>query len=172
MKNAVMAILMFTVFLASAVSSESSANTVRQKGHDENHLSDREAAMVNKLESLSEFEKREIMVYLSGKGATKAVEFAISEGYLSPDAISKYTLLTAAATHGRLETVNMLVAEGADIELKDGYNDTPLKAAAREGQLEIVNFLLSEGSDPNTEGKGGSTPLSSCLLYTSDAADE
>ena len=124
-------------------------------------LSEREMVYLEKIYSASEIDRRGMSVYLSGLGATRLIRTAIQSGLISPDAKFEETLLTAAATNGRLETVTMLIQEGADIELKDDFRDTPVKAAARAGQVEVVNTLLIKGANPNSEGKRGSTPLSS-----------
>lgn len=122
-------------------------------------LSDSEIEMLENLETATELEKRQVAVYLAGIGATRYVEVMIRNGKISPNTQLKNTLLSAAAENGHLATTRMLVALGADVELKDKYQDTPLKSAARAGHLHIVHYLLSLGANPNATGKSGSTPL-------------
>ncbi|MFZ2149018.1 MAG: ankyrin repeat domain-containing protein [Sedimentisphaerales bacterium] len=61
------------------------------------------------------------------------------------------TALYSAASGGHKEVVELLLAEGADINEKTAaYTDvTTLHAAAREGHKEIVEVLLAAGADVN-----------------------
>ncbi len=61
------------------------------------------------------------------------------------------TALYSAASGGHKEVVELLLAEGADINEKTAaYTDvTTLHAAAREGHKEIVEVLLAGGADVN-----------------------
>jgi ankyrin repeat protein len=61
------------------------------------------------------------------------------------------TPLTVAAQFGRIEIVRLLLAEGADPDLRDfgGQGDTALSTAAWHGQLEVCRVLLDAGADPN-----------------------
>jgi len=45
---------------------------------------------------------------------------------------------------GDLESLKKLVSEGADVETKDIYGDSPLIYASRYGYLEIVKYLIEE----------------------------
>ena len=79
------------------------------------------------------------------------------------------TKLTDAAFEGDIDTVQVLLLEGWNLESAshDGY--TPLSEAACAGQIEVVRLLLDLGADPNTcgtgDGAGGQrrTPLSRAL---------
>jgi ankyrin repeat protein len=63
------------------------------------------------------------------------------------------TPLTAAAQHGRVEVVRLLLQNGADPNLRDHGSDnpheTPLATAAMHGRLEVCRILLEAGADPN-----------------------
>jgi len=63
------------------------------------------------------------------------------------------TPLTAAARHGHVEVVCLLLKSGADPNLRDFGPDypheTPLSTAAMTGQLEVCRELLAAGADPN-----------------------
>jgi hypothetical protein len=61
------------------------------------------------------------------------------------------TPLTVAAQSGRVELVRLLLANGADPNLRDGGGqwETPLSTAAMHGQLEVCRLLLDAGADPN-----------------------
>ena len=99
-------------------------------------------ALLDKLNQLGEVERRLMLIGASELGYSPLIDLAIQEGLLSPDEKSDYTLLTAAATHGHLETVKTLLRHGADIKLKDSSQDTPIKAAARAGRLGVVLSLI------------------------------
>ena len=59
-------------------------------------------------------------------------------------------LMMAAKKFGGLETVKLLIANGAKVDGRDQYGRTPLIMAARYGRLEIVLYLLKNGADPNS----------------------
>jgi hypothetical protein len=61
------------------------------------------------------------------------------------------TPMTVAAQFGRVEVVRLLLAHGADPDLRDGggQHQTPLSTAAMHGQLEVCRLLLDAGADPN-----------------------
>ena len=96
---------LFANFLALSIAVQTGSNLTKQEAPDANDLGDKQSALIEKIKSHSEYEIREIMVYLSGVGATQAVEQVIQEGLASPDTKGgEYTLLTAAATNGHLNT--------------------------------------------------------------------
>jgi ankyrin repeat protein len=61
------------------------------------------------------------------------------------------TPLTAAAGRGQLEAVRLLLANGADPNLRDqgGCGCTPISNAAANGHLDVCCFLFVAGADPN-----------------------
>jgi len=68
------------------------------------------------------------------------------------------TALHLAASSGHLDMVKYLVANGADVDLKDRFNNTPLDDAKREKFRDIVAFL---------EKRRGAQPLQGrnpCLI--------
>ena len=70
------------------------------------------------------------------------------------------TPLIIAAIHGHVKVVEMLLAAGADIEVKlwqDGY--TPLIFAAFSGHEAVVRLLLEAGANKDATNAVGDTPL-------------
>ena len=66
--------------------------------------------------------------------------------------------LIDAARYGDLETVKLLIENGADINAKDEDGYTVLMHASFNGYLEIVKYLIEKGANVN-EDKDGVTAL-------------
>jgi ankyrin repeat protein len=56
-------------------------------------------------------------------------------------------------------TVELLLARGANLEVKDNYGRTPLYAAAEDSTVEAVELLLSRGANVNARNRAQQTPL-------------
>lgn len=69
-----------------------------------------------------------------------------------------------AAGEGRLESTLMLLEAGANPEMTDGDNATPLIAAAGGGHTETIAALLRHGADPNNCGTSDFPPLYSAVM--------
>lgn len=69
--------------------------------------------------------------------------------------------LMSASKKGRKEEVESLLAQGADINAKDGSGKTPLMLASQTGHKDIVELLIDKGADVNVKVKesGGTTAL-------------
>jgi len=71
------------------------------------------------------------------------------------------TALMLGASHGRLDTVKLLIEAGADVNIQDEDGSTSLMCAAEHGHGDIVKYLLSQAEcDPNITDNDGSTALS------------
>ena len=69
---------------------------------------------------------------------------------------------------GDAAAVRRILAEGADPNLPDDTNTTPLMYACRSsGSIEMVRLLLEAGADPNIRGENGITALSLAGGFTS-----
>ncbi len=69
------------------------------------------------------------------------------------------TPLIHAAWYDQPEIVQMLIAAGAAVDMKNGNGLTPLHLAAHRASTQTVQNLLAAGADPNGRGPQGSTPL-------------
>jgi ankyrin repeat protein len=64
-----------------------------------------------------------------------------------------------AARGGHKEIVELVIANGADVNAKDEYGLTPLHNAAYKGHKEVVELVIAKGADVNAKGVEGWTPL-------------
>jgi ankyrin repeat protein len=71
------------------------------------------------------------------------------------------TPLVAALGKKHFEVAELLYQNGADIDVRDGYRDTPLRESCRAGDLDIqvVLWLLNHGADVNAHGHAGQAPI-------------
>ena len=58
------------------------------------------------------------------------------------------------------EITQLLIRNGADLNMMDDSGKTALDYAARDANTDLMEILLSAGADPNLEGSDGQTPLS------------
>jgi ankyrin repeat protein len=68
-------------------------------------------------------------------------------------------LLVACALPDRTETVQQLIAMGADVNKANNNGETPLFIAVAHFNVEIVKALLDAGADPNAKNLSGCGPL-------------
>ena len=73
--------------------------------------------------------------------------------------IQRNTELLKSATTGNLDSVNALLAAGANKDAQHTSNETPLFMAASEGHTAIVERLLAAGANKDAETKNKATPL-------------
>ncbi len=75
--------------------------------------------------------------------------------------LSKNKRLLRAAEAGDAGSVSALLGKGANPEIRNDNNDTPLAIAAEKGHYEVVAALLAVGADVNAQNKNCSTALHS-----------
>jgi ankyrin repeat protein len=75
------------------------------------------------------------------------------------DELEGVTPLHEAAWEGRKEVVELLIAQGADVNAKSFLGYTPLHQAAVFGQKKVVELLITKGADVNAKANDGKTPL-------------
>jgi len=62
------------------------------------------------------------------------------------------------------ECVELLVADGADVNARAKNGDTALSFAVAQCNMGCAKFLLSKGANPNTKDCDGETPLDIAVL--------
>jgi cytochrome c2 len=67
--------------------------------------------------------------------------------------------LQIAAFNGHTEAVELLVAQGADLEATSTMLGTALHAAAQKGYAEAIEIMIKAGADPNARNNDQFTPL-------------
>jgi len=81
-----------------------------------------------------------------------------------------------ASAKGQKEIVELLIAEGADVNAKSDSGSTPLHDAAINGRKEVAELLIANGADVNAiivSGRNqGKTPLDMTIrLRRTETAD-
>ena len=77
----------------------------------------------------------------------------------SYEAATGQTGLHAAACHAHLETMALLIKEGAELDARDRNMETPLLLATRTGHVEATVFLLKAGAKPKAADRMGGNIL-------------
>jgi len=71
----------------------------------------------------------------------------------------------SAAKGGNIEAIKQYLAEGGDVDVKNGDGRTLLHYAAETGQIEIIKLLINIGADMNVKDTDwGHTPLHYAVL--------
>jgi ankyrin repeat protein len=81
------------------------------------------------------------------------------------DSYSKHTLLHDAVILNREELFDFLLAQGANLMVRDVNGYTPLLKAAALGRYEMVRKLIEHGVDPRHKDPYGNTAKDKAALY-------
>ena len=73
--------------------------------------------------------------------------------------------LIAAIAKDDIEVVKQHIAAGADVNVKNKVEGTPLHFAALEVRKEIVELLITKGAQVNVKSEDGLTPLDRAIKY-------
>jgi hypothetical protein len=68
-------------------------------------------------------------------------------------------MIHIAAEFNNLSAAQLLIAVGADINIKTIEGDTPLHIAARNNNKDIVSFLITQGASITERNNAGETPM-------------
>jgi ankyrin repeat protein len=80
------------------------------------------------------------------------------------------TALHWAVNWGDLDSAELLMLFGADLNAKNDYGTTPLLLACEKGNAAMVEKLLARGANPNVASPAGESPLMHCARTGSVAA--
>jgi ankyrin repeat protein len=78
---------------------------------------------------------------------------------LSPLGLSGLTPLGIAAIYGHRNVAEFLLDRGANLDVRNGFEQTPLHTAAEHGSTDVAKLLLDRGADVNARDFLGATPL-------------
>jgi ankyrin repeat protein len=67
--------------------------------------------------------------------------------------------LVSAIRNADAQVIRKLLADGADVNGRDGEGNTPLILASFYASPECIQFLIGKGADVNAANKAGATPL-------------
>jgi len=86
------------------------------------------------------------------------------------NALTKFdrTFLFHAASSGNYEIVDFLIKNGADVNMAEAANLTPLQEAVKSGSLDIVKLLIKNGANIHAEDDFGRTAFSLSIFYQKD----
>lgn len=110
-------------------------------------------------------------VMSAAKGKTEVVALFLSTG-LQINSLSRQgmTPLSAVILYKHNALALMLIAEGADVNVKDSNDSTPLlQAVSNCKAIELVDALIKAGADVNAKAKGGVTPLEMAGMFKCEA---
>lgn len=100
----------------------------------------------------------------SNAGDLEAVRQAIAKGGNVNASTTAGTPLSIAALNGRRDIVELLLAQGADLNKGDEQARwTPLARSIVGGETEIAELLIGRGADVNLTTKKGFSPLMSAI---------
>ncbi|SFE90816.1 Ankyrin repeat-containing protein [Chitinophaga sp. CF118] len=86
------------------------------------------------------------------------VNLLIKQGFVEANLI-----ITAVYTKNP-EVVKLLLRNGADVDLDDGFGATALMYAVSNSNVEIVKILLEHGADPALKDKSGNNAFSNAKI--------
>jgi len=75
------------------------------------------------------------------------------------------TLLEIAVAHKRVRIVECLLQAGANPQVVNRYQNTPLHTAAGMGEVYLIEVLLKYNASPNIVNVDGMTPLDCCIHW-------
>lgn len=78
---------------------------------------------------------------------------------------SKIMELIWSASHGDLDEILRLEAEGVSLNIADYDGRTPLHLAASEGQVEVIRHLIIKKVNLNPRDRWGNTPLDDAIKF-------
>ncbi|XP_063783245.1 ankyrin repeat and SOCS box protein 15-like isoform X2 [Pseudophryne corroboree] len=78
--------------------------------------------------------------------------------------VKRWSAMHEAAKQGSSAIIALLLKNGGNVSLKDGFGVTPLGVAAEFGHCEVLEQLIHKGGDINIQAHDGSTVLSDAAV--------
>lgn len=130
-------------------SSQSSAKKLPYKKQQKNNIDE---IIVN--EDSNEFPDDILAFQYAESGNTNSLLNLLRK---KPELLNKFSstkgelpLITCASSNGHLKTLQMLIKQGSDINIKSGpFGLTPIQFAAMNSHLMIIKELINSGADVN-----------------------
>ena len=79
-------------------------------------------------------------------GEFSEIEFSIMKKYINQGDYDMRTALHLAAAEGQYDMVKYLVQKGANVNVKDRWNNTPIVDAKTKNHQNVVDFLIKHGA--------------------------
>ena len=103
-------------------------------------------------------------------GNTEILKFIVNnmDSKFSIDCTSfeqKLTPLHQAAYHGKLSTVKILLAAGANVNSKSSTNTTPLHMASVKNHKKVIEYLIKNNANVDSQDNHKRTPLHYAAIY-------
>ncbi len=87
-------------------------------------------------------------------------------------AVHLFASLHVAAEESQLDTVELMLIDGVDIDARDEEGRTLLHWAARHGHLDVIELLVNRQAALNIRDRSGQTPLQAAVARGHEAVAE
>jgi ankyrin repeat protein len=106
------------------------------------------------------FPSLETLIEACKCGHIDVVKQHIDAGVKLNDHDTQYwTPLMTAIANRNYEIADLLIAHGADVNMRADYEETVLFMAVRTGSIKGIKYLISKGANVNARNRDGETPL-------------
>ncbi|KAJ9585549.1 hypothetical protein L9F63_002666 [Diploptera punctata] len=105
-------------------------------------------------------DEKDVVIYAVGYGDMKAVTFLIENNIINSQNQHGNTALILAACLGKIDIVELLLQNGADVQITGQHKRTVLMHAAERGHLQLVKLLIKHGASVNATDEDGYSALS------------
>ena len=97
----------------------------------------------------------------AAKGDIEAMQSSLDKGgnVNAKKGAASVSPLILSILNSHIKMAEVLITNGADLEGKDKFGNTPLHYASKNGNQKIVKFLIAKNADVNAKDKAGETPL-------------
>ena len=107
-------------------------------------------------------DSRTPLIHASFAGSIELLTWLISNGAdINHQDCNGWSALHFAVQEKHADTILILLTNGAAIDLKDAYGNTPLWRATfdAKGNYQLVKLLTAHGAEPNSKNKSDRSPL-------------